>query len=204
MPSSAAEPPIDVRKVIEIGYSTLHQVLACVLNLAIAAACMAQLFHFASDLLHFFRRPIEPGSLPGSLKEVGTVFGAAIFGAAGVAMFWRALKQPSTIITLSPLGLRDVRLAADLIPWNAVRGVSMVSHVGLKTLIVDIDPAVLQRLGPTHKALSMRRLNQAAGISGVSMETSTLSVSRAWLETAVTAYAMAYGRAEGITAPSSR
>src|SRR5690242_7373065 len=53
-------------------------------------------------------------------KWVGGYFGTVFFGLCTCVALWRLVQSPRPVITISPEGLRDSRVAAALIPWSAV------------------------------------------------------------------------------------
>jgi len=46
-------------------------------------------------------------------------FGLVFFGLCTAVCLWRLLTAGQTVVTITPSGIKDVRLAADVVPWNA-------------------------------------------------------------------------------------
>src|ERR1700751_3130325 len=54
--------------------------------------------------------------------------GLLLFGVGTGLALWRLIRRRGPIMTIAPEGIRDTRLAAELIPWRAVRGISTWSY----------------------------------------------------------------------------
>jgi len=109
--------------------------------------------------------------LPGSplvvlLQGVGYV-GTIFFGLCTIVVGWRLLMGRGPVVTIAPHGIRDTRVAADFIPWTAVRRVSTWEFSGQKVVVLSIDPAVEGRLILTSIARWSRGPNRALGIDGL-------------------------------------
>ena len=103
-------------------------------------------------------------------------FGIVFFGfCAGVAI-WRLWSQRGPIVTMSPAGLRDVRVTAEPIPWNAVKGISTWQMQRQMVLVVAVDPAVEARLTLTRVAQWMRTANRRLGADGLVVSAHGLKV----------------------------
>ena len=103
-------------------------------------------------------------------------FGMAFFGlCAGVAI-WRLWAQRGAIITLSPQGLRDVRVAAEPIPWSAIKEISTGQMQRQSVLVIAIDPAAEQRLTFTRVARWMREAHRNRGVDGFVISAQALKV----------------------------
>ena len=61
-------------------------------------------------------------------------FGAAFFGLCTCAAVWRLLTSRGPVITISPEGIRDTRIAAGDIPWSGVTGISTWECSGQKVI----------------------------------------------------------------------
>jgi hypothetical protein len=67
---------------------------------------------------------------PGSFREFVGYFGALLFGLGALVAIWRWVRQRGPVVTITPDGIRDPRLAAEFIPWLAVRRISTYSVRG--------------------------------------------------------------------------
>ena len=99
---------------------------------------------------------------------------------AGVAI-WRLLAQRGAIVTISPAGLRDVRVAAETIPWSAIKSISTWQLQRQMVLVVAIDPDVEQRLTLTRLARWTRSGNRQLGADGLVVSAHGLKIGYATL-----------------------
>lgn len=93
-------------------------------------------------------------------------FGMAFFGLCAAVAIWRLVAQRGAMVTISPQGLRDVRVAAETIPWSAIRSISTWQMQRQMVLMVVIEPETEQRLTLTRVARWMRTANRAHGADG--------------------------------------
>ena len=78
--------------------------------------------------------------------------GMAFFSFCAAVAIWRLLAQRGPVVTVSPAGLRDVRVAAEPIPWRAIKSISTWQMQRQTVLVVAIDPAAEARLTLTRLA----------------------------------------------------
>ncbi len=74
------------------------------------------------------------------------IFGLVFFGALTLFVIWRLLTQFGAVVTISPGGVRDKRVAADTIPWSAITDISTWSAYNQPAIILAIRPEVEKRL----------------------------------------------------------
>ncbi len=82
------------------------------------------------------------------------VIGGVLFVALGlltIAGLYMALTQRGVLVTLSPEGIRDIRLAPEVIPWSQVHGlrsmdVRVFGFAATRYIAVDINRDFVQRL----------------------------------------------------------
>ncbi|MGF1650294.1 MAG: STM3941 family protein [Hyphomicrobiaceae bacterium] len=108
-------------------------------------------------------------------KLVGWI-GLIFFSYCLAGIIWRAATVRGPVITLSPEGLRDVRVAAEPIPWTAITGLSTWSFAGQKIMVVAIEPDVEARLTLTTLARSTRSANAKLGANGLCITPTGLDV----------------------------
>lgn len=130
---------------------------------------------------------------------------AAVFAGAGLAALWRMRGLRSTIVTITPEGIRDIRVSEKFIPWSVVQGVSIWNaareklgpfHVnvtgsfsGKNIVVLAINPDDLRRLALPQLLAWSRGLNRAAGMDGVCLTADRLKTDVSTLLAACTAYA---------------
>lgn len=102
--------------------------------------------------------------------------GMAFFLFCAAVAIWRLLAQRGPMVTISPAGLRDVRVAAEPIPWRAIKSISTWQMQRQMGLLIAIDPAEEGRLTLTRVARWMRSANRAHGTDGVVVSAHGLKV----------------------------
>ena len=132
-----------------------------VMSTAIAAALAFRLFP---------NMPNDPATV--SAGYSGLVF----FGFCAAVAVWRLIGQRGPMVTLSPAGLRDVRVAAEPIPWRAIKSISTWQMQRQMVLLVAIDPADEARLTLTRLARWTRSANRKLGADGLVISAHGLKV----------------------------
>jgi hypothetical protein len=98
------------------------------------------------------------------------------FSFCAAVAIWRLLAQRGPMVTLSPAGLRDVRVAAEPIPWPAIKSISTWQMQRQMVLLVAIDPAEEARLTLTRVARWMRTAHRKLGAEGLIISSHGLKV----------------------------
>ena len=137
------------------------------------------------------------GIQPGSSKEFIGLMGLAFFGLCTAAILWRFIGTRGPVVTVTPGGIQDKRVATDLIPWTAVRDISTWQSHGQKIMVLAIDPGVESKLHLTRTAAWARGANRSLGADGLCITTSGLGISHDRLMETAIAYAQAAQRASG-------
>jgi hypothetical protein len=132
-----------------------------VMSTAIAAALAFRLFP---------NMPNDPATV--SAGYSGLVF----FGFCAAVALWRLYAQHGPIVTVSPAGLRDVRVAAEPIPWRAIKSISTWQMQRQMVLLVAIDPADEARLTLTRATRWMRSAHRQLGADGLVVSAHGLKV----------------------------
>ena len=128
---------------------------------------------------------------PGSFAQLAVWVGGPFFGLCTAIAFRRLATAGSVVLTLSPDGIRDTRVAAEIIPWTAVRGMGTWAMQGQKILVLDVDPEVEKRLSLTRMARWSRGANAKLGADGLCIAATGLEIGYDKLLEAATAYAEA-------------
>ena len=89
--------------------------------------------------------------------------GALFFGFCGLVWVRRAVLQQGAVVTISPEGFRDVRVARETVPWADVLEISTWTQSGQDVLVLRVADDVWDRLTLTTIARSSRRANRALG-----------------------------------------
>jgi hypothetical protein len=102
--------------------------------------------------------------------------GLVFFTFCAAVAVWRLLAQRGPVVTVSPAGLRDVRVAAEPIPWRAIKSISTMQMQRQTVLLIAIDPTDEARLTLTRVARWMRTANRAHGVDGLVVSAHGLKV----------------------------
>jgi hypothetical protein len=127
----------------------------------IGLLAIGALLTVASAALAFRRLPATPRSV------VWGWVGLAFFGLCTAICLWRLRTAGRTIVTVTPRGIKDVRLTADVVPWSAVRDISTAVVRSQEFIVLAVDPSFEQRLALTLIAKWTRGPNRALGIDGL-------------------------------------
>ena len=125
------------------------------------------------------------------------------FSAAGllllvlVALAWQFVATRGDVFVVSSAGLKDVRLAREMIPWAAIRNLRVVT-TGLysesNVLQIDLEPEWSSNIHLTKMARFQIGSNRPFGINGLRTSLSNLTVSEDVLLSALRAQWAALGR----------
>jgi hypothetical protein len=146
---------IDTSRAVEIEASPLKQFGLIVISVVMAALCGA-------IVLGGFAK-VQPGSFREFVCYVGLVF----FPLCGLLLLWRAVTMRGPTVTITPEGIRDVRVAAEFIPWRAIHNISVWKHRRQRFIVLAVDPAVEAGLDLTRMARWSRNGNRALGADGL-------------------------------------
>ena len=116
------------------------------------------------------------------------IFGVAFFGALTLYVLWRLLTQMGAVVTVSPAGIRDKRIAADMIPWSAITDISTWSAYNQPAIILAVRPEVEKRLKLSMMTRMTRRANASLGADGLAIASQGLRMGHDALLDTITAY----------------
>ena len=133
---------------------------------------------------------IESPRITSFVQFVGYI-GVPFFGLCTGMIFWRLLTMRGPVVTIAPQGIRDRRVAAELIPWKAIRGISTWEHGRQKVMVLNVDPAFEKQLSLTRVAQWSRGPNRKLGIDGLCVTAQGLKIDYDTLLNTTTAYAEA-------------
>lgn len=123
---------------------------------------------------------------------------AAVFGCCAVMALRSLFRLRGPVVTISPQGLRDTRIAAELISWRAVRRVSTWDYAGAlawrqSVMVLALDPEAEAKLTLTLLARLTRRPSRPLGADGLCVGVQDLKIDFDTLQNATIAYARAHG-----------
>lgn len=111
---------------------------------------------------------------PNIYLQVFFCFAAVAFGFMTIVILRQLLTVRGPVVTITPDGIRDIRVAAEFIPWTAVRKIRM-DNESMVTVLV-IDPAVEQRLTLTTSARWRRAVSRRLRGGGLIITASGLKI----------------------------
>jgi len=117
-----------------------------------------------------------PKIQPGSFTEFCGYAGVLVFGACTLLAIWKALTTHGPVVTLTREGIRDRRIATDLIPWSAVKDITIWKHHRQRFMVLAVDPAVEAGLNLTRTARWTRNANRSLGADGLCLGTNDLKI----------------------------
>ena len=121
---------------------------------------------------------ILPGGPPaGSFGQFIGYAAFLFFGLCTGILLWRAFTTRGPVVTITPDGIRDSRVAADFIPWTAVLHISTWTHSGQKIMVLAVDPDVERKLALTRIAKMTRGANRSLRIDGLCVTAQGLKMS---------------------------
>lgn len=170
---------IDTSKTIEIGKSKWKSWFLVAVGI----------FMTAIGIWLFVTSLVKPEADLG--EEIGTFFVALFFGLATFVSFRRYVFRSGPILTLSPGGLRDVRIAPETIPWLAIVSAQTWSYHGQKVLVLKVLPDVEKSLSMSRAQRFMQSGNRIVGANGLSIIAGPLDISFQELSRLIFAYRIA-------------
>jgi hypothetical protein len=112
----------------------------------------------------------------GAFRMAVGYFGVVFFGFGTCVALWLLMSSKGPVIFISRDGLRDRRIADELIAWSSVEKISIWQYRSHKSVVLKLSPAVARRLF----ASSLRRLSllaaKAFGVDGVTVNAAALTM----------------------------
>jgi hypothetical protein len=102
--------------------------------------------------------------------------GIAFFGFCAAVAIWRLIATWGPVVTVSPEGLRDVRVSAEPIPWRSIKSISTWQMQRQAVLVVAVDPETEARLPLTRVARWTRNATRSLGADGLIVSSQGLRV----------------------------
>jgi hypothetical protein len=125
---------------------------------------------------------------PGSYIEFLGWAGVVFFGAVLALIVYRLLNPKVVLVTITPEGILDTRVAERIIPWSAVLNVGVWEKHGQKVIVVQVPSETEDSLQMTRIARFSRGPNKSLGADGLCITASGLKISHEKLLEAVTAH----------------
>ena len=173
---------IDTTRTIEIEGSPVKYI-------GIIFGCIA--FVVLCSLMAF---GLMQGNYPAIFVRIVGWVGIVFFVLCAVVSFWRLVTASGPVVTISRDGFRDTRVAAEFVPWRAIRGISTWKVKREQIMVIAIEPAVERTLTLTRIARWTRRANAALGADGLCISTAGLKTDYDTLLSATVGFWRAHGR----------
>jgi hypothetical protein len=158
--------PVQLPESIEIGGSPLKMAGIVVLGLIMTAA---SLFLVLGPLVRDDTEVLVLGYI-----------GAAFFGACTLLALSRVFRT-GPVITITPVGICDRRVAPDLIPWSAIREIGVweirSQFTSQRTMVLAIEPLAEAQLNLTPIVRWTRGANRSLGADGLCVSAQGLKIS---------------------------
>ena len=183
--------PVDTRQTTEIRQSPGRLLMLALIGLFLVGLSIMLVLGYAKET--------RMGALSVPVGWAGLVF----FGAALAVTLKRLLQGSRVVISLSPSGLRDVRVAEKEIPWGAVMAVGTWEMSRQKVMVVQVPPEVEADLGLTFIARKTRAMNAKLGADGLAISAQGTKVDHETLLALTLAYLEQYRKPGSSEPPPS-
>ncbi len=114
---------------------------------------------------------------------------AVLWTAFGI---WRLATLRRPIVTIAPDGIRDRRIAGEMVPWSAVARVSSREDYRSKVMVLAIDQRTERTLTRTWRSRLSRDAERRMGTGGLCVTASGLRTSHETLMATTLAYLEAW------------
>jgi hypothetical protein len=131
---------------------------------------------------------VRTGNFTSVVTVIGYI-GVAFFGLCTFLAIGRLFSSGRPVITISPLGIVDTRVAKQMIPWSSLTAISTWEHQRQKAIIVSVAPAVEAQLELSTIASLTHRANAALGADGLCITAQGLQIDHDNLHATILAYA---------------
>lgn len=136
-------------------------------------------------------------SAHGKQQVLGAVF-IGVFGPLAVLIVRSVTRYSGVIVKLSADGIRDIRLAADTIPWNAILSVETWSRpFRFSIVVLNVRPEVESTLDLKTTAGWFRGSRRTAGADGLCIAAHDLEIGFYDLKDLIDTYWENYREADG-------
>lgn len=125
----------------------------------------------------------------GAIAQAFGLVGLGFFGFCTLMIARRFVFGGRAVVTITPEGIRDRRVAAEIIPWTDIRGIATWTQEGVTVLVLDVGEAVESRLTLTKAATWSRDFNRQVGADGLCIATTGLALPHSDILAIATVYA---------------
>jgi hypothetical protein len=149
---------------IEIGYSPLRMLRLVGMGAVMTLLSVSVAFNWFSS------KRID------SLHVLIAYVGIAFFGLATLKFIWMLLTAKGPVVFISRYGIRDMRIADELIPWDCVEDVSAREYRRQKFVALRVSPMLEKQLFATKARQALLLASKAMGMDGVTITVSGLMI----------------------------
>ena len=103
-------------------------------------------------------------------------FGVAFFGLALFGAIRSMMTMNGVVVTLSPQGIRDIRISKEPIPWADIRDITTWSYRTQKLMVLKVDADTRKRLGFGAMARWGNRMSRMLGADGMCITAQGLKI----------------------------
>jgi len=149
---------------VEIGYSSAKLLLLTGAGVLMTLASAAIAFNW------FHADNIDTS------KMTAGYFAGAFFGLATCVAGRKLMSSGRPVVVISRDGIRDLRISDELIPWESVEAISSWQYSGQKSMVLEVEPSVAERLNTSSVRRFFTQVNKTLGIDGVIISSAGLAV----------------------------
>ena len=120
----------------------------------------------ASAAIAFDWLPVAGRSVGLGRSIVGW-FCLVFFGLCTATALWRLLTARRTVVTITPAGIKDIRIPIDFVPWSSVRDISTMKIKRRRFIVLAVEPSVEARLALAPIANWSLGLSRMLGVDGL-------------------------------------
>jgi len=141
----------------------------------------------ASDLVFDWIPPAGRYGASGGSVAWGW-FGLLFFGWCTAVSLRRLLTAGRTVVTITPEGIKDIRIPIDFVPWRGVRDISTGQIGWGRFIVLAVEPSVEARLALAPIAKWSLGLSRMLGTDGLCVAAIGLKINHDALLKACLAY----------------
>lgn len=127
-----------------------------------------------------------------SLAVFFCYIGVVLFSAMGLLILWKLFRERGTVIEIGPEGIRDIRVAEEFIPWNAVLDIYTWTYQRQSVMVLAVTEEAERQLTLSRIARWSRKANASLGADGLCIAAGGLKISHAALQEATLQYIAAW------------
>ena len=125
------------------------------------------------------------------LAIIAAYAGVPVFALCSLVAVRRLLAASEPVVTISPHGILDTRIASGVIRWRDIADISLWTHRQQNFIVLSVSPAVERQIGLRWIAKWTRSANAALGADGLCITATGLRTDDLTLHATCLAYAAA-------------